>query len=99
MRLPPKAVRIIGKAVRALQDDPRARDTWRVWEERADNGDLPTNVAEVALKALNFMDAYISQSVQSARLDEDDRADLLNDLAFIRALEDRLKEDVALANA
>jgi len=92
MTLTPQAHRLIAEAVRALPDG-RSRDRWRSFAESA-RDELPSDVAVIVLEALQGMARHLEERLGATALDEDQEADILNDLGYIRAIEAGLgKED------
>lgn len=96
--LSPKAKRLIDSAVSQLADE-KQREDWTAWtlaHPRARNpataaddpGEpIPVGVAAVALTALDRKAAALKDRLGSPALDEDEQADLENDLTFIGNVE------------
>jgi hypothetical protein len=96
MMLTPQACRRITGAVEALPD-MRARETWGAWtQEGAINqarADVPYEIAEIALDAIITLERDIERQLGDDTLDENQQADLLNDLGYVRAIEPALRND------
>jgi hypothetical protein len=88
MMLSPKAHRLVAEAISTLPDSS-ARTTWVDWAERP--SEVTDEVASVAIEALENVAKQIVSQLTSGRLDEDEQADLTNDLYFIQCIEDDLK--------
>jgi hypothetical protein len=89
MILSVKARRFISAAVDQLLDD-YVRDVWRAFEREPDRGVSP-KVADAALRALERAERSIALRLKSENLDENEEADLANDLYFIQAVQSDLK--------
>jgi len=89
MILSTKARRFVSAAVDQLPDD-YVRDVWRSFERGPDR-DISPKVADAALRALQRAERNIALRLKSEKLDENEEADLANDLYFIQAVENDLK--------
>jgi hypothetical protein len=88
MILSAKAKRIVSEAVAAMSD-PAATEMWRSFAAST-AGNIPPDVAQVALRAIEQAERGIARRLKR-RLSEDERADLGNDLEFLRAVETDLR--------
>jgi hypothetical protein len=94
MKLSPKAYRFVIQAIRDLPD-AMAREGVRAWMEAPAGRDLPPGIADLALSALEQFGQSMKQYLGSGHLDEDQRAEVINDLRFIDAIESDLRRDAA----
>lgn len=90
MTLTPQARRLISAAVGALPD--AAHEKWRAWVVSSPTGDLPYDVAVIALEALEATARRLEGRLEEESLDEDIEADILNDLGYIHAIESGLRQ-------
>jgi len=90
MMLSAKAKRIVTEAVASLPDSA-ARETWRAFAT-AHRETIPSDVADIALRALEAARRDVTARLKRHGLDDDERADLGNDLNFIRAVEGDLRK-------
>jgi len=90
MMLPPQAKRLVGHAVRGLSDPAQQR--WKAWlsevGERQEH--LPRDVAEIVLDALRLAQGRLEDRLANPEISEDDEADALNDLGYVRAIKGTL---------
>ncbi len=92
MKLSPKAHRFITEAARELNGADR-RDALLSWLDRSRGQELPGNIAALALSALVRFEYWMRVRLQSGDLDEDQRADLMNDIAFIHTVQSELRRE------
>jgi hypothetical protein len=95
MVLSPKARRFVADAI-ADFGDGRARALWGSFQ-RDPGSELSPEIARIALRALEFVQRGMAQRIESGSLDEDEVADLTNDLQFIRSLETDLRRSCSPA--
>jgi hypothetical protein len=88
MILSAKAKRVVSEAVAAMSD-PGASDVWQSFTAST-SGSMPPDVTQVALRAIEHAERGIARRLKR-RLTEDERADLGNDLEFLRAVEADLR--------
>ena len=92
MNFTPKAKRLVDSAVSELN-----RDAQKIWKNWAHNwvgaGHVPSDVANVAVDALSIIDARLQDYLANPSLDDDERADLINDLGYVRAVRTDLLGD------
>jgi hypothetical protein len=90
----PQACRRITGAVQALPDHTR-RDLWGAWTQGARPNqvrtDMPYDIASIALDALVTAERRIEEQLGQSTLNEDERADLLNDLGYVQGIETALR--------
>ena|ERR1700685_3992337 len=91
MKLAPKAQRFLVEALRDLPD-AKGRDRLRSWIENDAGNELPPDIASFALSAFEQFEYWMKQKLESGRLDDDQRADIINDLSFVHAVENDLKK-------
>jgi hypothetical protein len=94
MILTPRARRTVDAAIQHLPDS-RLRDKWRAWEKQDAIGDLPGEIAAIVGNALQLAEQNLQKRLESSSLDENEQADILNDLGYIQAIEAGLKESRA----
>src|SRR5258707_10609954 len=95
---------LINRAINAFGNDSQ-RAIWRSWANTHSRvrrgpaepwddgtGPLPAEVADVARSALNQMFGAMMSRATSAKLSEDEMADLSNDLSEIRSVVEFLSE-------
>jgi hypothetical protein len=96
MMITGQACRRISGAVRELQN-PRSSERWGTWARTFVPGqirdDIPYDVAAIALEALTAAERRIEDQLRQAALDEGQEADLLNDLGYIKAIEQALQNE------
>lgn len=94
MVISPQACRRITAAVRELEDVHR-QEQWGAWAiggiPNQPRQDVPYYIAEIAFDALAVETGRIERLLRTAGLDEDDEADLLNDLGYIQAIQVALR--------
>jgi hypothetical protein len=90
MMLTPRARRTVSAAVEQLSDSD-LRDKWRAWERRGATGELPSEITAIARDALHLAERNLQKRLDTASLDENEEADILNDLGYIHAIETGLK--------
>jgi hypothetical protein len=93
VRLSPKAVLFIRSALEEPDADPLRQavvdlepDPWA--------RDLTPRAAEIALEILVFAEEKMRRALDAPGLDEDDEADLLNDLGFVDSVEACLRKQL-----
>lgn len=95
MMITPQACRRIAGALGSLPDDSR-RERWGKWSQGAASNqtraEVPYDIASIALDALTADERRIREQLDSA-LDDDSRADLLNDLGYILSIEAALRNE------
>jgi hypothetical protein len=91
-KLSPKALRFIDAAMNETQDDT-ARAAWARFGRSAAN-ELPAPLARAALTALEATELRMRKALASAALEEDEAADLSNDLGFVVAIESDLRRQL-----
>jgi hypothetical protein len=91
IKLSPKAMRFIDRAARDLPADDRS-----VWErvDRDPSKALPDDAAKVALMALERFAGRLRDRLAAGGLDDDETADLSNDLGFVCAIESDLRKQI-----
>jgi hypothetical protein len=96
MMITPQACRRIGGAVRALSDT-HSRERWGAWAQQGCPNqvrtDVPYEIAAIALEALSSAERRIEARLGEDTLDEDQQADLINDLGYIQAIETALRDE------
>lgn len=85
MKLTLKAQRFIAEASRDLPEGT-SRDRLRSWVEGAPGREIPADVAVLALNALKFFERWLLRSIDSGRLTEDQQAEMINDVGYVRAI-------------
>jgi hypothetical protein len=90
MKLSAKAQRFVAEAARDLSGTGR-RDLLLSWLDRSGEQDLPPQIATLALGALERFEFWLRQRLESGAVDEDQRADLMNDIAFVHSIESDLR--------
>ena len=94
MNFTPKAKRLIESAVPELNRE--AQKVWKDWAQSwVGAGHVPSDVANVALDALGIINARLEDYLANPGLDDDERADLINDLVYVRAIRSDLQGDAA----
>ena len=88
----PKATRFIDAAVDEMAD----REVRAIWSSvRHDPGsEMPDRVARAALSALDHYERQLWTQLTKYPVDEDEAADLSNDLGFVRSVESDLRRQV-----
>ncbi|MGO8916519.1 MAG: hypothetical protein ACLQJR_11495 [Stellaceae bacterium] len=94
MKLSPKAHRFVTEAVRDLRGTS-GRERLLSWLDRSAGQELPIEIALLALGALERLEYWMRQRLESGDIDEDQRSDLMNDIAFIHSIENDLKRETA----
>ena len=95
MKLSSKAVVFVADAVLGL---PRsAKHARAVWSAQQDREYLTPEAERVALMALQHAEKRFQHELEHGFLGEDEQADIINDLAFIGAIEADLQRDLATA--
>ena len=89
-KLSPKALRFIDAAVAASRD-AHIKAAWKGFDRNAAK-ELPGSIARAALIALQQAERRMRRELKSSSLGEDDAADLANDLGFVCAVEEDLKQ-------
>lgn len=90
MKLSPKAQRFVIEAARGLKDSG-AKDRLLSWISRAPQTDLPDDIAPTTLAALESLEAWMMTRLEASRSDENQEAEIINDIRFIQTLERGLK--------
>jgi hypothetical protein len=95
MIITPKDRRLIGEAIMLLSD--ATRDQWSEWAHgfgvSENASDVPYEISDIALQALNAAVHDIEWRLQRHDLHEDARSDLLNDLGYIQAVQESLRSE------
>jgi hypothetical protein len=91
MKLSPKAHRFVTEAVRDLRG-ASGRDRLLSWLDRSAGEEIPPEIATLALDALERFEYWMRQRLEAGDVDEDQRSDLINDIAFVHAVESDLKQ-------
>jgi hypothetical protein len=91
-KISPKARRFIDEAIKATQDHS-AKTAWARFG-RTGASDLPDPVAHAALAALEAAARRMRAALASASLEEEEAADLSNDLGFVIAIEADLRRQL-----
>ena len=86
--LSPKATRFVARAMRDASDMDKA-----IWAaiDHDTSKDIPPAAVSVALTALGLYEQRLRARLNSGALDEDETADLSNDLGFVCSLERGLR--------
>lgn len=84
MMLSPKSRRFIGEALRSLPSTAD-RDQFIAWNERTATGEATPEILRISEAALAKLEAHMFGQLERVS-DEDHRVDLMNDLAFVRAV-------------
>ncbi len=95
MILTPRAKRVVSEAMRALPSGSAARDRWYSWAEYPNAYEIPSDLVPLVQEALSFIERACEARLNFRPLNEDEEADLLNDLGYIRAIENELRREVA----
>ena len=90
MKLSAKAQRFVAEGARDLSGSER-RDRLLSWLDRYGGQELPPQIVTLALGALERCEFWMRQRLESSGLDEDLRADVMNDIAFIHSIESDLR--------
>jgi len=93
MILTPQAERLIDHAVRDL--NMGAQEKWRAWVAQPSRKHIAPDVSEVVLDALRLIQARLEDYLVNPHLSEDEEADLLNDLGYVRAIRSDLIGEVS----
>lgn len=95
MILTPRAKQVVSEAMRALPSGSVGRDRWYGWAEHQKAYELPDHLVSIVQEALGCIGHVYEERLKSGSLTEDEEADLLNDLGYIRAIENELRREVA----
>jgi len=95
MKLTPQALRLIS-GLAASYADRQSLSRWSSWRKRRAGEDVPGDIAQIVLGMLARHAEHLEQRIDSAMLTEDEEADALNDLGYLRALGSDLKKDAML---
>jgi hypothetical protein len=95
MKLSPKAHRFIARAIRDFPDVAEGEQL-RAWAGAGPGNDLPAEIAPLVLNLLSRFEGWMKERLGSGRLDEDQRAETINDLRFIYAIQSDIREDEKL---
>jgi hypothetical protein len=90
MKLSAKAQRFVAEAARDLTGTDR-RDRLLAWLDRSPGQEVPPQIAMLALNALERCEYWMRQRLESGQIDDDQRADLMNDIAFVHSIEHGLR--------
>lgn len=90
MKLSAKAQRFVAEGARDLGGTER-RDRLLSWLDRSGGQELPPEIVTLAIGALERCEFWMRRRLDSSALDEDQRADVMNDIAFIHAIESDLR--------
>lgn len=94
MKLPAKALRLVSALVSSLADgDARVRLT--KWLQRHSDEDMPNDIRVLVLAVLTNGARHLEHALDSGRLNEDQEADVLNDLGYLQSLGTAIKMDTA----
>jgi hypothetical protein len=85
MKLTPQAMRLISIGANYL-GRPDVVYKWRRWADRNPEGRVTPEIAETIVHSLTALEGHIVRRMD-APLDDDLRADAINDLGYIRAIE------------
>ena len=94
IKLSSKAIGFVEDAILELPDtERRAKELWRdqMHEDR-----LSPDVTKVALMALQNAEKSFKLQLEHGFLGEDEAADVINDIEFIRAIESDLERDLGI---
>ena len=95
LKLSSKAVVFVADAVHRL---PRsAKHARAVWSAQQDREYLTPEAERVALTALQDVEKRFQHELEYGFFGEDEKADIINDLAFIGAVKADLQRDLATA--
>jgi hypothetical protein len=97
MKLSAKAIRFVSQAIAGLPDDA-LRETWNARVPAAD-GELSLELAVVALRALEAVERDLVRRLTQGELPPDLKAELGNDLQFVRSIEADLRRNGASVRA
>jgi hypothetical protein len=93
MKLSSKAIRFISFGVRQL--DARAQEVWLRWVDRQHDGVITPDIAPIVDSALVALEHHILDAVIHKTTIEDVKADMMNDVGFIHAIQSDLKKQFA----
>ena len=96
-KLSPKAHRFVVEAARELSG-PQRRDQLLSWLDRSPGAELPPEIASLVLSALKRLEYWMKQRLDSGEIDDEQRADLMNDIAFIHSIESDLRRELERAS-
>jgi len=88
MKFSPKAHRFVALAIRDLPD---AAAKGAAWQQHPAGADLSVEMLALATEALAHGARAMRQRLDAA--DDDDKAELINDLRFIAAIQQSLKDE------
>ncbi len=60
-------------------------------------GDPPENVVPLILEALAHAEKWMKRRLENKSLDEDERADIINDLSFADSVTKHIQQEMALS--
>lgn len=90
----PRARRRISDAVQTL--DPASESWWKTWAHAIvpnHQADAPPDMALIALRSLIRVEQKIEERLNQEVLDDDLKADLLNDLGYVRGIKAALLKE------
>jgi hypothetical protein len=90
MKLSPKARRFVTEATGHLNTGER--DRLLAWLDRFGEQELPSAIAQLALRALERFEREMTRQLKTGDLDENQKADAMNDIAFIRSVMSDLRQ-------
>jgi hypothetical protein len=90
MMLTPKSRRFIDEALRG-QPGAADRDRFIAWNDRTATGEATAEILRISEAALTNLEAHMFSQLERVS-DEDNRVDLMNDLAFVRAVLKGIRE-------
>jgi hypothetical protein len=97
IRLSSKAIGFVEDAILELPEaEQRAKALWR---DQVHDDQLGPDVAKVALMALQNAEKSFKLQLEHGFLGEDEAADVINDIEFIRAIESDLERDLGMPSA
>lgn len=96
MKLLPKASRFIAAAAGGLASTGE-RDRLLAWLDKSATQEVPRQIAALALRALERSEQGMKQQIDTDGIDEDRKADLMNDIAFIRSVKSDLRHEASRA--
>lgn len=85
MKLSPKARRFVTEAAGCLVDAGE-KDRLLAWLGQFGERDLTPMIAKLALRALERCELEMMRQLKTGGLDEDDKADTMNDIAFVKSV-------------
>ncbi|MGH6988812.1 MAG: hypothetical protein ACREFD_15665 [Stellaceae bacterium] len=95
MKLSPKASRFVAEAAADLSVAAN-RQYLLDWLDQSAGRELPRQIATLALDALDRFESRLRQEIEGG-VDEDQAADLSNDIAFIRSVKSDLQKEISRA--